>query len=284
MLPLALLVALAAHPVQLEVRPCVAALTVRDAPSVNGKRLGVITARSRLRLTGRRSAPERLSLTVDRDVPAPLMFSPEDAWLEVLVDGDGGARTGWVFGGLVCRPRLVSDDTKVSLVGWSKEGHLAFLEYALDSFACGSGAPQTLRIVDPTSGTQQFELYDGCPAAELLVSRREEIDRALTAHGIALTWDVSFSQPTGLTAEFKRADCAKRQYRGCPAAVVFQAQRRAGFTVSLFPQSVDDAGGYPRVVPFALLAHDGQDYALVRVLSSELEHRVYAVRLKAASP
>lgn len=249
------------------VLPCVDELTVRAAPSLSAARVGVIRRGTSLKVLETTNVDESFSLTVDRNVPAPIKFEPSDVWLKVALATDGGVASGWVYGGLVCRPTLTASDGQLSVVGWSQDSaRLAFIERAPDSFACGWGRPSVLRIVEVASGKELFALKDDCPPADLLISHRAELTVALRAHGIHFAWFIGLDpKPLGVALEGRRVK------------VLGNGVTRAELPVDFAVQAIDDSGGFPKAQLIAVLKRPGVDVAMVRVQASEENHR-YAAR------
>lgn len=256
------------------ITPCVDEVTVRAEPSLKSARVGVIPRAAQVELLSVSKKPERMTLTVDKNVPAPFSFSPEDFWLEVRALSDGGELHGFVFGGLMCRRALVSKQKWLSFVGWSASNdRVAFIEYATDSFACGWGRPATFRIVDPESGATLDSIADDCPAAELMLSKRAAIEELLKKHSIAATWnDFEVFEPGSLRASVsswtKEGRCTLRvlEQEGTPA-------RSADGEVTI------PAGASPTVSVVAWLQQRSRQLVFVRVQSSEEEHHFAVLRL-----
>lgn len=253
------------------VTPCVDEVTVRERPSVKAARVGVITRGAQVEVKSVGTQRERLELTVDRNVPAPFSFKPNDVWLEVKLATDAGETSGFVYGGLMCRRTLLPTERWVSLVGWSSSsGKVALLEYATDSFACGWGRPATLRVIDTETGVTLDALEDGCPAAELLLSRRAQVDALLDKHAIALTWTFEVLAPGSLVAS--APSCRDGQ---CTLRVLEQEGTP--------PRSADGevkVPGKPKTFVSAVVQLGDAQLAVVRVQSSEEVHQFTALRLR----
>ncbi len=252
------------------VSPCVDELTVRAAPSLTAARVGVIRRGTPMKVLETTNVAESYRLTVDRNVPAPITFEPSDVWLKVALATDGGAASGWVFGGLVCRPTLTASDGQLSVVGWSQDSaRLAFIERAPDSFACGWGRPSVLRIVEVASGTELFSLKDDCPPADLLISHRAELAVAMRSHGIHFAWFVGLdAKPLVVALE------------GRKVKVLQGRVTRAELPVDFAVQVIDREGGFPKAQLLAVLKRPGLDVAVVRVQASEENHRYVARALR----
>jgi hypothetical protein len=259
--------------------PCVDELTVRASPGVSSPRVGVLRRGTPLEWLGGLSPPDRLTLTVDRNVPAPLTVTASEPWLQVALPGDAGPASGWVFGGLVCRPALAGADLKLAVVGWSVDGRLALLEKELDSGACGFEAPSTLRIVEPATGRTVFELRDHCPAANLFLSRRAEVDEALRTHGIAPSWSVALGDAAALQVSFDRKACLRQAKGPCVARVLEGTAARAELSLPLDRRGFDLDGDYPQVRLVERLRQGARDVAVLEVVTNESTHTFHAVQL-----
>ncbi len=252
--------------------PCVDELTARAAPSLSSARVGVLKRGTPLKLLETTSVAESFSLTVDRNVPAPIKFEPSDVWLKVALTTDGGPASGWVYGGLVCRPALTASDGQLSVVGWSADStRLAFIERAPDSFACGWGRPSVLRIIEVVSGKELFALNDDCPSADLLISHHAEVTAALRAHGIHFVWFVVLDPKRGVVA-----------LEGHTVKVLEDGVTRAELPFDFPPKVIDRASGFPKAQLLAVLKRPGLDVAMVRVQASEEHHRFVARALRQA--
>lgn len=249
--------------------PCIDEVTVRAEASVQSARLGVL-ARGDAVWLQRVGAVDSLTLTIDRNVPAPLTVTLRDSWL--LVRTTERELSGWVFGGLMCRPSLTPSARWISLVGRSPDERIvAFVERAPDSGACGFGAPATLRIVDTRRGVELATLHDGCPPADLLLSHRAEVEALLAKHGVVMSWAWTMDPPGALEA---RVTCEKR---ACRVQVVEGQKLRAEVGIDAKP---GQAEGLPTVSVKALVRTAAGQVAFVRVLRSDSDHRFVSLLLK----
>lgn len=251
------------------VSPCIDEVTVRDGPSVKAKRVGVLPRGAQVVLLGQSEQPDTLTLTIDRNVPAPFEVKLEDAWLEVQLPTDAGAGRGWVFGGLMCRQAFPEAERWLTVLGWSTDGtKVAFIERATDSFACGWGRPATLRLVDVVTGRQLDSLDDGCPAADLFLARRAEVQALLLKHGVRTGWHVV--RPAGSMPKAEVSGCRKGV---CVLRLVdAEGRLRAEAPVAL-PE------GRARATTVLFVATGSEQVAFVRLRVSDEVHRFVALRL-----
>ncbi|MBL8921221.1 MAG: hypothetical protein JNJ54_20325 [Myxococcaceae bacterium] len=253
------------------VSPCIDEVTVRDAPTVTAKRLGALSRGVEVELLRTSDARDTLTLTIDRNVPAPFRVKLEDWWLEVALPADAGAARGWVFGGVMCRQAFPPKERWLTVLGWSADGtKVAFIEKATDSFACGWGRPATLRVIDVVTGAQLDSLSDGCPAADLFLSRRAELEAVLSRHEVRPEW-TSTTATEPLKAELARCR------RGACVARLRDPRGVLRAEAPLEPPDADVPGARAEVV--LLASRSGARVAFVRVQWNEETHRFFAIRL-----
>ncbi|MEW5742825.1 MAG: hypothetical protein AB1938_28165 [Myxococcota bacterium] len=266
------------------VSPCIDEVTVRDGPSVASKRLGVLRRGASVELLSLSEEAQALTLTVDRNVPAPITFTPRDAWLRVKLPADAGVDAGWVFGGVMCRPNLMKEGW-LALVGWSQDdSKVAYLERATDSFACGWGRPTALRIADVTTGQVLDSLEDGCPPADLLISHRQEVDALLQKHGVGLYWFVMEGERGTLKAVLSGPQCQQGRCTLRLSEKPGAVGREASVDFTHDPRALDSSFGVPRASVVAVLRRPGTEVAFVRLASSEEHHTFRPVRLGQGAP
>lgn len=256
------------------VAPCIDEVTVREAPSVKAKRLGVLPRGVQVELLRESEQPDTLTLTIDRNVPSPFRVTLEDRWLEVLLPADAGVARGWVFGGVMCRQAWPPQERWLTVLGWSADdSKVAFVEKATDSFACGWGRPATLRVVDVVTGAQLDSLHDGCPAADLVLSRRAEVEALLAKHGVRPAWTLTTATEP-LKAELERCR------RGACVVQLREPRGRLRAQVPLEPPEAAVPGARAEVV--LLAQRPGATVAFVRAEWNPETHRFSAIRLSDA--
>jgi hypothetical protein len=191
--------------------------------------------------------------------------------LATALPADAGAARGWVFGGVMCRQAFPAFDRWLSVLGWSAdESKVAFIEKATDSFACGWGRPATLRIFDVASGRQLESLHDGCPAADLFLGRRAEVEALLAKHGVSASWvlvPAAGPPPKVELGSCRRGACVAR----------LRDERGLRAELSLEPPDASVSGARANVVLVAKAG--GRDVAFVRARWSEETHGFSAIRL-----
>ena len=117
MLVTGLFLVVAAAPLLIE--PCIAEVTVRDAPALTGTRVGVLRAGQRVEVLAMGTERQRIPLTIDKNVEHPFTVAPTDVWLQVRPSTDAGLADGWVFGGVMCPPSLAGSERSLSVLAWS---------------------------------------------------------------------------------------------------------------------------------------------------------------------
>ena len=253
------------------VSACIDEVTVRATPSVKAPRISVVRRAEALPLLETSAELDELTLTIDRNVPAPLTATLRDVWLKVALPADAGAPTGWVFGGVMCRPTWPQGERWLTVIGWSGDGaKVAFIERATDSFACGWGRPATFRLFDLAKGRELEALHDGCPAADLMLSRRAELETLLGKHAVTPHWRL---EATTRTLEATWSKGTLRLTEG--------KTLRASRPEKLDPAGLDAPSGFPTAQVLLVARLGDADVAFVRLQLSEDHHRLTAVRLTA---